>query len=364
MQPRQRFLRSEEGLFPSDNTLPAVIESDGERSLNALCEWIVAERGQLDQKLLTHGALLFRGFDVSGASDFERVALAVDPNLRDRLPLDDGLRRFRTRHVYDGADYQQKFSRFEHLPFHYEDNYYPVPPSKIMFHCTKPAPSGGETVIVDGRRVYNSIPLETRQALEGTIRTERRFIERPVLFENARTKDVSDIEEICRQFGVDRFVWHTNPDGSVDLIIATDLPMVNRHPVTNEHVWFNSINTLSSIGRLSDQLLSITRVRNPSLRATRILGLLGELPALRAIAKLNNIDDGEGKPGARPTAQMAIQISRAHWKNAVAFHWRAGDVLVIDNWMVAHGRLPHTGGRELFACTADFPTKPAQRAAS
>ena len=42
----------------------------------------------------------------------------------------------------------------------------------------------------------------------------------------------------------------------------------------------------------------------------------------------------------------------AVWRNLVVFPWRRGDVVAIDNFAVAHGRLPYDGPRAIAVCWA------------
>lgn len=46
-------------------------------------------------------------------------------------------------------------------------------------------------------------------------------------------------------------------------------------------------------------------------------------------------------------------IQDAFWNNISLFSWQEGDVLVIDNYSVSHGRHPFTGPREIFVAWAD-----------
>jgi alpha-ketoglutarate-dependent taurine dioxygenase len=45
-------------------------------------------------------------------------------------------------------------------------------------------------------------------------------------------------------------------------------------------------------------------------------------------------------------------VRDAVWRHLVTFTWRRGDVLAIDNFAVAHGRLPYRGRREIAVCWA------------
>ena len=46
------------------------------------------------------------------------------------------------------------------------------------------------------------------------------------------------------------------------------------------------------------------------------------------------------------------QIREAYNQSKLVFPWRAGDVLLLDNMRMAHGRLPYTGPREVAVCMA------------
>jgi hypothetical protein len=40
------------------------------------------------------------------------------------------------------------------------------------------------------------------------------------------------------------------------------------------------------------------------------------------------------------------------WRNLVVVPWKRGDVVAIDNYVVAHGRLPYQGPRQVAVCWA------------
>jgi alpha-ketoglutarate-dependent taurine dioxygenase len=45
-------------------------------------------------------------------------------------------------------------------------------------------------------------------------------------------------------------------------------------------------------------------------------------------------------------------VRDAIWDNMVFIRWRAGDVVAIDNFAVAHGRMPYEGPRKVAVCWA------------
>ena len=83
-------------LAPADNlgfrtrlldsrNLPLLIEPDTSTGVADLCERLRSETAWLQARLLQHGALLFRGFAVTDAHDFERIARAIDDELKNEI---------------------------------------------------------------------------------------------------------------------------------------------------------------------------------------------------------------------------------------------------------------------------------------
>ena len=67
-----------ESILIEDSRLPLVIQASNEgTSLSALLD---EHRSDFEQKLLEHGALLFRGFDCNSTEDFDRISNAYSPN--------------------------------------------------------------------------------------------------------------------------------------------------------------------------------------------------------------------------------------------------------------------------------------------
>src|SRR6187401_763595 len=63
-------------------TLPLVIEPENDRRAENLTAWLASERESVERKLLEHGALLFRGFDITTPAAFEQIARSIDADLK------------------------------------------------------------------------------------------------------------------------------------------------------------------------------------------------------------------------------------------------------------------------------------------
>ncbi len=59
-------------------SLPLLVE--GTRGLDAV-SWALANRSSIETMLLSHAAVLFRGFELRSLQDFERFAASIEPAL-------------------------------------------------------------------------------------------------------------------------------------------------------------------------------------------------------------------------------------------------------------------------------------------
>jgi alpha-ketoglutarate-dependent taurine dioxygenase len=57
--------------------------------------------------------------------------------------------------------------------------------------------------------------------------------------------------------------------------------------------------------------------------------------------------------GHRIEETMLYEIRQAFDEEAVVFSWQKGDLLVLDNMLVAHGRRPYTGSRRILLAMCD-----------
>jgi alpha-ketoglutarate-dependent taurine dioxygenase len=219
--------------------------------------------------------------------------------------------------------------------FHNESSHLPTWPLRQFFSCILPSETGGETPLADVRRVLGRISPETRE----------RFRERKVMYvrnydeglgldwrEVFQTEDRAAVERYCAAAGI------TAEWGEGDRLRTRQVAQaVARHPQTGEEVWFNHA-AFFHVSRLD------ARVREALLEA------VGEehLP--------NNSFYGDG--GAIEPSALE-EVAAAYDAETVAFPWQAGDILMLDNMLVAHGRRPYTGARKILVAM----TEPFARAA-
>ena len=64
-----------------------------------------------------------------------------------------------------------------------------------------------------------------------------------------------------------------------------------------------------------------------------------------------NVYYGDGTP---IEDALVAQIEQLYWDSSVQFPWQVGDVLWVDNMLVAHARNPYVGPRKIVVAMGDL----------
>ena len=284
----------------------------------SLSEWAAAHNADIKQRLLDCGAILFRGFSVANASDFNCCIDAISQGAMEykfraspRTQIQESL------NVYSSTDYPADESIFPHN----EHSYSPMFPLHIFLYCETPAETGGETPIGSTRALGALIRPEVRDTFERKgimyVRNYGNGFGLPwqTVFQ---TTDRSVVEAYCASLDI-IVEWK---DG--DRLRTRQIgPALMRHPQSGESVWFNH-------GTFFHELTLPTAVRD-QLRSEFAPD---DLP--------QNTFYGDGvpiEPGVIKHLQSVYQ------KVMVQFPWKKGDVLMLDNMLALHARRPFTGSR-------------------
>ena len=148
------------GLLTPRSVAPLLVEPSGDASLDGLVRW--AAQPEARQRLQEHGALLFRGFAVPDAAAFERVARAVDPELKKDY-LGTSPRDALTEFVFTASELPGHYP----IPQHCEMSFVRSPPRRLFFACLRPNVGlGGETPLCDYRRVVADLDPAVRDRWE------------------------------------------------------------------------------------------------------------------------------------------------------------------------------------------------------
>ena len=310
------------GYLQPGETLPLVFQPSV--SDIDLADWAKNNREFIETELQKHGAILFRGFDIKAVSEFERMASAICPELFGEygdLPREDVGGK-----VYASTPYPAN----QPILFHNESSHMHRWPMKIWFHCVMAAQHGGETPIVDCRKVYRSLSPQVRE----------RFAQHGVMYvrnytngldvdwqEFFQTTDKSAVEDYCQKASID-FEWKDG-DG---LRTRQVCRAVAQHPKTGETVFFNQV-----------QLHHISCLE-PSVRES-LLAMFREEDLPR------NCYYGDGSPIEDSVMQEIMEV---YLDSAVNFPWQQGDILMLDNMLIAHGRNPFEGPRKIVVAMGEM----------
>lgn len=274
-------------------------------------------------KVRNRGALLFRGFGINSSEALAHVVSEIVPNLSNyrggtspRTKLEDG--------IYTSTEYPNQLE----ISLHNEMSYSHKAPEFIFFACVVAPAIAGETPIADCRRVLERLPdalvdeFERRGVMYERSLFGRRSPYNPwsKAFE---TDEPAVVELHCREADI-QFEW----TGNDQLRTREIRPAVCRHPVTGERIWFNQVN--------------LWHYTNSPLAKT--MGSRGQagLPM--------NAFFGDGEPLPKEALDA---IRTAYAAEKVLFSWQAGDFLMLDNRLCAHGRMPFEGPRKIIVAMGD-----------
>jgi alpha-ketoglutarate-dependent taurine dioxygenase len=291
-----------------DKLLPLVIEPNL-RDVDFF-DWVSNNRDLIESSLLKHGAALFRGFGLNARADLEQFLKAYS------LPLmkyvEGAAPRTESKNgVYTSTEDPSDQS----IALHHELAHVLSWPMKICFFCEQPASGGGETSIADVRNVLRCLSprIVERFAGKGWMLV-RNFREGSSLSwqKSFQLTSHTEAQDYFRRAQID---WEWKNDGR-DLTTRQVRSAVTRHPSTGEMVWFNHV----AFWHASSLEPHVRKDLPASMKES-------ELPHNTYYGDGSSIEDS-----------VVEEIRAAYRQETAVFTWRAGDLLVLDNMLAAHGR--------------------------
>ena len=283
-------------------------------------EWVHAERQRLLDQSSQHGAVLFRGFPLHTAEDFDGFVAAFGlANFPYDTSLSNAVRVNLTERVFTANEAPSDVTIF----LHHEMAQTPIYPSRLFFFCEKPAYVDGSTPIClsdallkllgkrcpefvaacqsHGLKYTNVMPLEA-DPQSGMGRNWQ---------DTFHAANQNDAEQRMASLG---YTWEWLDDGCLRATTPV-LPAVYELP-DGRKSFFNQL--IAAFQGWKD-------IRNDPHKS---------------------ITFGNGEPLDPAMVDLATQLAED-----VTFDipWQAGDVALVDNLVTMHGRRTFQGTRKVLA---------------
>ncbi len=304
----------------TESTLPLLVRPTADETIS-----LPALHQLARTRLHEVGGLLLRGFDVLGEQAFQQLVRSFGHELLN-YEFGSTPRKAVEQGVYTSTEYPAH----QVIPLHNEQSYTLQWPLKIWFHCVQPSAEGGETPIADSRLIYQRIDPALRQRFTDKrlmyVRNYGNGLDLP--WEQAfNSEDRSVVEAFCRANRID-FEWKDDGELRTRQVCQASA----RHPLTQDMVWFNQAH-LFHVSNLA-----------PAVRE----GLLAVVDDPLDLPR--NVYYGDGSP----LEDSALDEIRGVLDDCtVRFPWQQGDVLMLDNMLVAHGRASFKGARKVIVAMAE-----------
>jgi alpha-ketoglutarate-dependent taurine dioxygenase len=272
--------------------------------------------------LATYRAVLLRGSPVASPVELESVLPAI------LGPLMDYIDRGTTRSTVHGRVFTATDKPGQHsIYLHCESSFAAHWPHYIAFYCAKSAEVGGETPLADVHYVFHRLPRDVREEFvaKGVVYV-RTYPDGPEpLWHNAyQVSDRAAAERYFRTADVD-YQWI----GDNGLQTRQLRPAAVMHPESGEEVWFNQAEAFN------------TTSLGAHARAERIC---------RPYAATSQSYFGDGSAIPPDFVQAIV---KAYAEETIQFSWCDGDLLLLDNLRVAHGRRPFGGNRTVWVAMGE-----------
>lgn len=302
---------------------PLVLEAQSKITLN-IFDWVKENKFLLENYLIKNGGILLRNFNIHSLSEFNRIAQILSPDLLDYVYRSTPRTKLGGK-IYTATEYPADRT----IPLHNENAYSRSWPNKIFFFSVIVSSDGGETPIADSRNVYKKIDPQVKDKFEKHgvmyIRNYTKGIDLSWQ-EVFQTEEEVKVEKYCRANNIE-FKWK---EGYPELTTRQTCQATLVHPTSGESVWFNQahlfhISSLDEESRLS--LINELREEN--------------IP--------RNASYGNGEPFE---IEVLDHVREVYNQEKVKFKWHKGDIMILDNILMAHGREPYKGERKVAVAMA------------
>ncbi|WP_378186685.1 TauD/TfdA family dioxygenase [Aquimarina sp. W85] len=290
--------------------------------IKSLPELLKTKPQIIKELLAVHGAILFKSFEIYDAEKLETCVNAFPGNSMDYVDGNSPRTKLQGK-VYTSTEHPAE----EFISLHNELSYGSQWPSFIFFCCETAPMKGGGTVVADSRAILFDLSENTKKVfkekgVEYIRNLHSGFGAGPSWKDTFETSQKGEVENYCK---VNDILYTWNDDDSLRLVQRRKA--IIQHPITNEEVWFNQ----------ADQF-------HPSTNSTEVYEALMEIyeEDPTSMPQYATFCGGDEIP-----LEMLEEIRSVAKNNMVTFKWEKGDLMLVDNILTAHGRMPFEGPRKI-----------------
>ncbi len=293
-----------------------------------IIQYAQENRQLIESVLHQYGGILLRNFNIRSLSEFSQLTETMSPNLLDYINRSTPRTRIGKK-IYTATEYPAH----KHILFHNENSYSLDWPDILFFFCVIPPKAGGETPIADSRQVLKKINktlvdkfsdkkvLYTRNYLSGIDLSWQEVFQ---------TSDKKQVEMYCEKHHID-YIWHTAELDSLELTTKQICQAIVKHPMTLEEVWFNQAHLFHGSSLQPDEQATLFSLTKKDI-----------MP--------RNAYYGDGGEIEKEEVKHILDVYESE---KIVFQWQRGDVMILDNTLMAHARHPFCGERKIVISMAN-----------
>mmetsp|Transcript_52274 Transcript_52274/g.124691 ORF Transcript_52274/g.124691 Transcript_52274/m.124691 type:complete len:450 (-) Transcript_52274:218-1567(-) len=325
-------------LDPAELTMPTELAGD----LDAQRKYFAENLPKIYSDLKKHGAVIIRGFELSKDADgFQLVGEALELE-RCEDPLHSVAARDAVKKEAGVYEAVNKPSRRKFYVGMHNEMVGNRAPGAALFVCFKAAEEGGEFLIADGRKMFRELSAEwlekiyAREVKYSTAEFPMGFIESlPEPLQGLAEPLAYNALKLALQFKVDfdtELVWERSEyDGSKILQVRAmpQVPIV-RHPYTGEPAWWGSMHSHAEFLRRERE---------------KVFGEEG-FGETTGASRINKTDVYYADTGDRVPDGELKHLDDITMSSSIKVKMQEGDMVLLDNYMVMHGRCPFEGTRK------------------
>jgi alpha-ketoglutarate-dependent taurine dioxygenase len=295
----------------------------GVSGFSDLIAFVTRKKNFLEELLLESGAILFRDFGIGNNDEFLQIKQIFSGKGQFDYLDGNSPRKKLIADVYTSTEYPREYR----ISLHNEMSYSNKWPGVILFYCHTAAEEGGETPILDCRLLLKELNKDIVDSFERYGVRYTRYLSGAKgvgksWMDTFETTERTVVEKYCLENKIE-FSW----EGDCLLLIQTGVGIA-RHPRTREKVWFNQANQFHP-SNLPEDIFKMLKIMHASNRH--------RFPQYAFFGNGEEIPESHLK-----------EITEIQFDSAMKFPWQAGDILMLDNMLMAHGRMPFKGERKIY----------------